>query len=287
MQTLNPSAALPRALGPRTCLMVTDLSVAYGRRWCCAKFPRKSVEARWWALSGRTAAARARCSRRFRDIARAQREVTLFGRPISEMRRNVAYMPQREIVDWEFPVTSADVVMMGRYPRHSWLRRTQQRDRDVVDEMLDRVGMLEYRGRQIGQLSGGQQQRIFIARALAQEADVLLLDEPMTGIDASTQEVIMGMIEEQRQQGKIVLLATHDLVAASCACDCLCCVGERTVSFGPAGGDVHGGEPRGEVYGGPVIILGQRASRRRCTAQPGHGGTTTTITPTTRPDPED
>ncbi len=131
--------------------------------------------------------------------------------------------------------------------------------------MLDRVGMLEYHDRQIGALSGGQQQRIFVARALAQEADVLLLDEPMTGIDASTQEVVMGIIEEQRQQGKIVLLATHDLFAASCACDCLCCVGERAVSFGPTE-EMYTEETLTEVFGGPVIILGQQSA-----PQPAHG----------------
>lgn len=192
-------------------------------------------------------------------------EVMLFGKPISSQRSKVAFMPQREVVDWEFPVTAADVVMMGRYPRTTWPHRTGRHDREIVEEMLDRVGMLEYRDRQIGALSGGQQQRIFVARALAQEADVLLLDEPMTGIDASTQEVVMGIIEEQRQQGKIVLLATHDLFAASCACDCLCCVGERAVSFGPTE-QMYTEETLTEVFGGPVIILGQQAE-----PQPAHG----------------
>jgi manganese/zinc/iron transport system ATP- binding protein len=192
-------------------------------------------------------------------------EVTLFGKPISGQRSKVAFMPQREIVDWEFPVTAADVVMMGRYPRTAWPHRARSRDREIVEEMLQRVDMLEYRDRQIGALSGGQQQRVFVARALAQEADVLLLDEPMTGIDASTQEVVMGIIEEQRQQGKIVLLATHDLFAASCACDCLCCVGERAVSFGPTE-QMYTEETLTEVFGGPVIILGQQSQ-----LQPAHG----------------
>jgi ABC-type Mn2+/Zn2+ transport system ATPase subunit len=146
--------------------------------------------------------------------------------------------------------------MMGRYPRTGWLRRPGRHDRAVVERTLDRVGMLDERKAQIGQLSGGQQQRVFIARALAQEADVLLLDEPMNGIDAGTTDVIMQVIEEQRAAGKIVLLATHDLVSASCACDCLCCVNERMVSYGPVQ-ETYTPENLAQTYGGPVIMLGR------------------------------
>jgi manganese/zinc/iron transport system ATP- binding protein len=181
--------------------------------------------------------------------------ITLFGKPATKMRSHIAYVPQREVVDWDFPVTVWDVAMMGRYPRGRWLQRAGHHDREVVERVLDRLEMLEYRGAQIGQLSGGQQQRVFIARALAQEADVLLLDEPMNGIDAATQEVILQVIEEQRQAGKIVLLATHDLVSASCACDCLCCINERMVSYGPLQ-ETYTAENLAETYGGPVIVLG-------------------------------
>src|SRR5207247_775314 len=159
--------------------------------------------------------------------------VTLFGRPAAAMRTRMTYVPQRELVDWDFPVTVREVVMMGRYPGIGWLRRLGRRDHESVDRVLERVGMQEHRGTQIGRLSGGQQQRVFIARALVQDADVLLLDEPLVGIDAATQEVILQIIEEQRRAGKIVLLATHDLASASCSCDCLCCLNGRMVSFGP------------------------------------------------------
>jgi ABC-type Mn2+/Zn2+ transport system ATPase subunit len=145
--------------------------------------------------------------------------------------------------------------MMGRYPRGRWLQRASHHDREVVERVLARLEILEHRGAQIGQLSGGQQQRVFIARALAQEADVLLLDEPMNGIDAATQDVILKVIEEQRAAGKIVLLATHDLVSASCACDCLCCINERMVSYGPLR-ETYTAENLAETYGGPVIVLG-------------------------------
>jgi manganese/zinc/iron transport system ATP- binding protein len=180
--------------------------------------------------------------------------VTLFGQPIDRMRRRIAYVPQREAVDWDFPVTAGDVAMMGRYPRAGWLRRPGRHDRAVTNAMLERVSMSNERDTQIGQLSCGQQQRVFIARALAQEADVLLLDEPMNGIDSATQEIIMQVIEEQRAAGKIVLLATHDLVSASCACDCLCCVNERMVSYGPVE-ETYTQENLSQTYGGPVIML--------------------------------
>jgi len=185
--------------------------------------------------------------------------VTLFGRPAAASRARMTYVPQRELVDWDFPVTAREVVLMGRYPRIGRLRPTARRDHEVVDRVLERVGMLEHRGTQIGQLSGGQQQRVFVARALAQEADVMLLDEPMAGIDAATQEVILQIIEEQRQAGKIVLLATHDLASASCSCDCLCCLNGRMVSFGPLQ-ETYTAENLAATYGGPVIMLGSGES---------------------------
>ena len=181
--------------------------------------------------------------------------ITLFGRPSSAQRARIAYVPQREVVDWEFPVTVREVVLMGRYAHTGWLRRPGRQDHLVVDRMLDHVGMRAQATTQIGQLSGGQQQRVFLARALAQEADVLLLDEPLNGIDATTQEVILAVIEEQRTQGKIVVLATHDLVSASCACDCFCCLNQRLVSFGPVQ-DTYTAENLSATYGGPVILLG-------------------------------
>jgi manganese/zinc/iron transport system ATP- binding protein len=182
--------------------------------------------------------------------------VTLFGRPAAAMRARMAYVPQRELVDWDFPVTVREVVMMGRYPGIGWLRRPLRRDHQEVDRVLERMGMREHQTAQIGQLSGGQQQRAFIARALAQDADVLLLDEPLVGIDAATQEVIHQVIEEQRQAGTIVLMATHDLASASCHCDCLCCLNGRLVSFGPMR-ETYTAETLAATYGGPVIMLAQ------------------------------
>ena len=144
-------------------------------------------------------------------VPMAEGSVTLFGQPASKARKRMAFVPQREVIDWDFPVTVRDVVLMGRYPHMGLLRRASQADHDAVQAALGRVDMLDHAADQIGRLSGGQQQRVFIARALAQDADLLLLDEPMTGIDESTQQLIAQVIEEERQDGKIVLMATHDL----------------------------------------------------------------------------
>jgi manganese/zinc/iron transport system ATP- binding protein len=184
--------------------------------------------------------------------------ISLFGRPAAQMRNQMAYVPQREAVDWDFPVTVLDVVLMGRFPRTRWPHRNGRYDREIAMTMLERVGMAELHASQIGHLSGGQQQRVFIARALAQDADVLLLDEPMTGIDASTQEVVLAIIEQQRQADKIVLLASHDLVSASGTCDCLFCVSERMVSYG-ATVDMYTAENLSQTFGGPVIVLGPQS----------------------------
>jgi manganese/zinc/iron transport system ATP- binding protein len=159
--------------------------------------------------------------------------VELDGRPIAGQRHRIAYVPQREAVDWSFPVTAEQVVGMGRYPQLGWLRMPGARDRDAVREALRRVGMDHLADRQIGSLSGGQQQRVFLARALVQEAAVLLLDEPMTGVDQATEQVIVSLLRDLRDGGTTILHASHDLESAADLSDRLCFVNGRVVAFGP------------------------------------------------------
>ena len=159
--------------------------------------------------------------------------VLLDGRPVAEQRHRLAYVPQREAVDWSFPITAEQVVMMGRYPRVGWLRIPGARDRTAVREALDRVALAELGGAQIGSLSGGQQQRVFLARALVQEASVLLLDEPMTGVDQTTEQLIVNLLRELRDGGTTILHATHDLESAAEISDQLCFVNRRVVAYGP------------------------------------------------------
>jgi manganese/iron transport system ATP-binding protein len=151
----------------------------------------------------------------------ARGSVDILGRPAREALKanDVAYVPQAEEVDWNFPVLVEDVVMMGRYGHMNWLRLATAKDRDIVTASLKRVGMEEYRKRQIGELSGGQKKRVFLARALAQQARVILLDEPFTGVDVKTETAIIELLEELRLEGRILLVSTHNLGSVPQYCD--------------------------------------------------------------------
>jgi ABC-type Mn2+/Zn2+ transport system ATPase subunit len=146
----------------------------------------------------------------------------------------IGYVPQRSQVDWNFPVTVADVVLMGRVARIGLFRQAGRNDRRLVAESLAQVGMVELADRQIGELSGGQQQRVFIARALAQEAELLLMDEPLTGLDIPSQEAIFGILDLLRARGMTVLVSTHDLQMAADRFDRLMLLRRQIIGFGPA-----------------------------------------------------
>jgi manganese/zinc/iron transport system ATP- binding protein len=158
--------------------------------------------------------------------------VSVFGRPLSEARRRIAYVPQRESVDWDFPITVREVVAMGRYPRRGWFRRLTGQDDAVVAEALDRVGMTPMADRQIGRLSGGQRQRAFVARALAQQADLLVLDEPFVGIDARTEATILRILRETRDGGGSVVMVHHDLATVRSSVDRVLLMNVRVIAEG-------------------------------------------------------
>jgi manganese/iron transport system ATP-binding protein len=154
--------------------------------------------------------------------------------PRDAQKRNlVAYVPQAEDVDWTFPVLVEDVVMMGRYGRMGFLRRPSAIDRRKVDEALDRVGMTAYRERQIGELSGGQRKRVFLARALAQEGLIILLDEPFTGVDVQTEGAIIDLLRELKSQGHLMLVSTHNLGSVPDFCDQVVLVLRTVLAAGP------------------------------------------------------
>lgn len=148
-------------------------------------------------------------------------KVSLLGKPAAQsLKQNaVAYVPQSEDVDWNFPVLVEDVVMMGRYGHMNMLRIARGEDRAKVDAVLERVGMSDYRKRQIGELSGGQKKRVFLARALAQEGRIILLDEPFTGVDVRTEEAIIALLKSLRDEGRIMLVSTHNLGSVPRFCD--------------------------------------------------------------------
>ena len=192
------------------CLLLRDVTIAYGRRVVLshvdADIPRSQVV----SIVGPNGSGKSTLLKAIAGlIPLAAGEITLFDEPIERMRRHVAYVPQREDVDWQFPVSVRDVVMMGRYPRSGWLRPSSSEDEHIALHAMEHLGIADLAKRQIRELSGGQQRRTFIARALAQESDVILLDEPMTGIDAATHDRILELFDEWRAEGKVVLQATH------------------------------------------------------------------------------
>jgi manganese/iron transport system ATP-binding protein len=169
----------------------------------------------------------------FVPIARGT--IRLLGLPVREaLRRNlVAYVPQAEEVDWSFPVLVEDVVMMGRYGHMGFLRRPSATDRAKVDEALGRLGLTDLRHRQIGELSGGQNKRVFLARALAQEGRIILLDEPFTGVDVTTEEQIVDLLRTLRDEGHVMLVSTHNLGSVPDFCDRTILVKGTVLAHGP------------------------------------------------------
>ena len=184
--------------------------------------------------------------------------VRLFDRPLGEVRARISYVPQRESVDWDFPTTVMDVVRMGRYRRSNLLRRLSRQDKDIAAAALEKVGMETFAGRQISQLSGGQQQRVFIARWLAQQADLYLMDEPFAGVDAASEEAILQLLSTMKKEGKTVIIVHHDLQTASQFFDWIVLLNTRLVAAGPVT-EVLTTTNLQEAYGGQLTILSKVA----------------------------
>lgn len=210
MAKAAPSPAEIARFQHESCLVLDDVTIAYGAQVVLshvhADIPRGEVV----SIVGPNGSGKSTLLKAIAGLLPlAGGAITLFERPIDEMRRHIAYVPQREDVDWTFPVSVHDVVMMGRYPRRGWLRASSREDERAAVDAMRHLGIEDLAAKQIGSLSGGQQRRAFISRALAQEPDMILLDEPMTGIDAQTHDRILELFGEWQRQGKVVLQATH------------------------------------------------------------------------------
>jgi manganese/zinc/iron transport system ATP- binding protein len=180
--------------------------------------------------------------------------VSVFGESIDKVRHKISYVPQKEIIDWDFPVTVYDVVMMGRYAHLGVIQRPRNRDREIVDSAIDKIGMSDYRNRQIGNLSGGQQQRVFLARALAQESDILLLDEPFVGVDAATEQAIIELMYTLNKEGKMVIVVNHDLGKVQEYFQYLIMINQWLIAYGPTR-EVFTPDLLSRTYGGRLTIL--------------------------------
>ena len=184
-------------------------------------------------------------------VTLAKGSVSVLGLSVTEAQNQnlVAYVPQSEDVDWNFPVLVRDVVMMGRYGQMNWLRMPRKRDRELVSAALERVGMSKYAKRQIGELSGGQKKRVFLARALAQEGEVILLDEPFTGVDVNTEEQIIELLRSLRDEGRVILVSTHNLGSVPEFCDRAVLLNQTVLAAGKTA-DVFTAENLQQAFGG-------------------------------------
>lgn len=180
--------------------------------------------------------------------------IFIHGLPLGAHQDCVAYVPQRGDVDWKFPVTVRDVVMMGRYGRLGWLTRPGEKDHQIVAECIHQLGVSKLANQPIGELSGGQQQRVFLARALAQQPHILLMDEPFTGVDISTQEVALNLLEELHKQGVTVLVSTHDLNMAAERFELVLLLNRKVIAFGPPT-EVLTPERIKIAFGGKVLFI--------------------------------
>ncbi|HAD58288.1 MAG TPA: manganese ABC transporter ATP-binding protein [Planctomycetaceae bacterium] len=246
-------------------LSVSDLTVAYHRKpvvWDIGfDIPQGSLV----GIVGPNGAGKSTLLKAVMDlIPRASGRIEVFGLPWKQARHRVGYVPQRESVDWDFPVDALDVVTMGLYRELGWFRPVRRKHRDRAMEALDRVGIADLAGRQISQLSGGQQQRTFLARALVQDADLYLMDEPFAAVDASTERAIVEILRELQRTGRTAAVIHHDLQTVPEYFDYVVLLNMRIVAHGPVA-EAFTTENLQKTYGGRLTLLDEvsEAMRRR------------------------
>jgi manganese/zinc/iron transport system ATP- binding protein len=239
---------------------VNDLTVAYGDKPVLWDVDLEVPAGTLTAIVGPNGAGKSTLIKATLGLVRAAAgEVLIHGRPYAEQRREVAYVPQRGSVDWDFPTSVLDVVMMGRYGALGWFRRPGRREREMAMAALEQVGMQDFAERQISQLSGGQQQRVFLARALVQDARLYLMDEPFQGVDARTERAIVTVLQGLREAGKTVLVVHHDLETVPEYFDRVLLLNVRRIAAGPVA-EVFNEENLRLAYGGRVPFLQRRES---------------------------
>lgn len=236
-------------------LSVQDLTVAYHRKPVLWDVELDIPEGKLVGIIGPNGAGKTTLLKSVMDLSpKVSGKVRVFGKPYHKNRSRVGYVPQRESVDWDFPVSVLDVVTMGCYGQIGWCRPVTKRQRKVAYAALERVGIAELADRQISQLSGGQQQRTFLARALAQEADLYLLDEPFAAVDAATEKAIVHLLQDLRNDGKTALVVHHNLQTVTEYFDYVILMNMRVVDFGPTE-EVFTEENLRKTYGGKLTLL--------------------------------
>lgn len=256
-------AATSSAANSVPILDVHDVTVAYHRKPVLWDIDLTLREPRLVGIIGPNGAGKSTLIKAILGLVPlASGYVHVFGQPVERDRRRIGYVPQRESVDWDFPVTVLDVVLMGTYGQLGWLRRPGKPEREWAHDCLKHVGMAEYARRQIGQLSGGQQQRVFLARALAQRADLYFMDEPMAGVDAATEHAIFQLLDELRRQNKTVMVVHHDLRTVPTYFEDVVLLNMGLIASGPVAETFTPDNLR-KAYGGRLSILDDAAEAVR------------------------
>lgn len=231
-------------------LAVSGLTVSYGEKPVLFSVEFTTPPGAMMAIVGPNGAGKSTLIKAALGIVpKISGEITVFGKPYEEARHRIAYVPQRASVDWDFPATVLDVVLMGLYRDIGFLRFANRKHKARALNCLERVGMAPFANRQIGQLSGGQQQRVFLARALAQEADIYIMDEPFAGVDAATERAIVAVLKELNASGKTIICVHHDLGTVADYFDYVLLVNIRKIADGPVE-DVFKAENLQATYGG-------------------------------------
>ena len=245
----------------QTPLVVRDLTVAYHRKPVVWDVGLSIPEGKLVSVVGPNGAGKSTLLKACLDlIPRSSGEVLIYGEPYAKVRKRVGYVPQRESVDWDFPVSALDVVAMGTYGQLGWFRRVNKRSKALAMQALDRVGLADYAHRQISQLSGGQQQRTFLARALVQDADIYFMDEPFAAVDAATERAIVELLKELQSRGKTCLVVHHDLATVPQYFDWTVLLNMRVVASGPTA-EVFTPENLHKTYGGKLSLLTEAAEK--------------------------
>ena len=236
-------------------LNVTDLTVAYGEKPVLWDIDLEVPNGILMAIVGPNGAGKTTMIKAVLGLLKpAAGRVEIFDKRYAEQRKRVGYVPQRGTVDWDFPTSVLDVVMMGRYGALGWFRRPGSAEKQLALNALDRVGMQPFANRQISQLSGGQQQRVFLARALVQDADLYFMDEPFQGVDATTERAIIALLQDLRAAGKTVIAVHHDLQTVPEYFDWVMLLNVRKIASGPVS-EVFTDDNLRAAYGGRVGFL--------------------------------
>ncbi|MBX7168700.1 MAG: metal ABC transporter ATP-binding protein [Pirellulales bacterium] len=248
-------------------LSVRDLTVAYHRKPVLWEVDYDAPRGSLIAIVGPNGAGKSTLIKAILELVpRVSGEVLIYGQPYRRQRRLVGYVPQRESVDWDFPVSALDVVAMGLYRRIGWFRPVTKSHKRLALAALERVGMADFARRQISQLSGGQQQRVFLARALAQDAELYFMDEPFASVDAATERAIVDVLQQLRAAGKTTLVVHHDLQTVPEYFDQVILLNMRVVVAGPTA-EVFTPDNLRKTYGGKLALLDQAGQR----LEMGHG----------------